>query len=305
MKLFTYAFAILVAILASNFQTIEAKAGTLCPDGTYVAADSCTLTPDGRYVGGDNYTLCPDGRYVGGDSCTLTPDGDYVGGEGSTLCPDGTYVGGDECYLSPDGDYVGNDGRPGEEDSHHNDDSNDYDDNDYYDDDDNTEDDGYNDDRPSRPVIEIPRNEWLYCSGFSNQPDYCYDIDVPHIFVKDNYGELFGLACGSVDTNYLSIFSVTSGAVSGPESESFSMTIQVEGYRSQSLNNIAFYPARRISSYLGRNIPNTLVTQIIKGYKANIEIFNDSGNLVHTNSYSLTGSAAGIRKLRKRCKTDE
>jgi hypothetical protein len=95
-------------LLMFIFISLPVSASTLCPDGTYVAGDTCTLAPNGKYVGGRDSTLAPDGSYVGGrQGSRLAPDGSYVGGSGQMhLCPDGSYVNGN-CRLTPNGKYVG------------------------------------------------------------------------------------------------------------------------------------------------------------------------------------------------------
>jgi hypothetical protein len=51
--------ALVLACLATG-----ARAGTLCPDGTFVPGDSCILSFDGSHVIGGPATLPPDGAYV-------------------------------------------------------------------------------------------------------------------------------------------------------------------------------------------------------------------------------------------------
>jgi hypothetical protein len=100
--------SVMFFLLMFIFISLPVSASTLCPDGTYVAGDTCTLAPNGRYVGGEGSTLAPDGSYVGGrQGSRLAPDGSYVGGSGQMhLCPDGSYVNGN-CRLTPNGKYVG------------------------------------------------------------------------------------------------------------------------------------------------------------------------------------------------------
>jgi hypothetical protein len=90
----------LVAIIS------DAKAQTLCPDGTYVNGP-CQLAPNGRFVGGGgNIQLAPNGDYVAGQP-RLTPNGGFIGGSGAmSLCPDGSYVAG-QCQLTPNGRFIG------------------------------------------------------------------------------------------------------------------------------------------------------------------------------------------------------
>jgi hypothetical protein len=52
-------FALVLAGLATG-----ARAGTLCPDGTFVPGDSCILSFDGSHVIGGPVTLPPDGVYI-------------------------------------------------------------------------------------------------------------------------------------------------------------------------------------------------------------------------------------------------
>jgi hypothetical protein len=87
-----------------------AAQAAMCPDGSYVAGNTCQLAPNGSYVsGGGLPQLAPNGSYVGGGGMPrLAPNGTYVGGSGSlTMCPDGSYVAG-SCHLQPNGRYTGN-----------------------------------------------------------------------------------------------------------------------------------------------------------------------------------------------------
>jgi hypothetical protein len=54
-----------VALFSMFILSVPAGSVALCPDGTYVAGDTCTLCPDGSYVGGKRCKLNPDGSYTG------------------------------------------------------------------------------------------------------------------------------------------------------------------------------------------------------------------------------------------------
>ena len=84
-----------------------ASAMVPCPDGSYVAGNTCKQAPDGSYISGDRRArVAPNGKYTSGPP-VLTPKGDYITGTGRmTMCSDGTYVMG-KCKLAPNGKYIG------------------------------------------------------------------------------------------------------------------------------------------------------------------------------------------------------
>lgn len=99
------------ALIGAMLLAADARAATLCPDGTYVSGPRCVLAADGSYVsGGTGFgspRLAPDGTFVPGTP-RITPGGNFVGGPGrNILCPDGTFVTGSRCELTPNGRYVG------------------------------------------------------------------------------------------------------------------------------------------------------------------------------------------------------
>jgi hypothetical protein len=112
--------SLLFAVAFVWFAIPQSAMAALCPDGTFVAGNTCRLAPNGKYISGDSPArLAPDGTYTSGTP-RLTPKGNFIGEperpkrDGDRLrlppvqrmCPDGTYVYG-VCRLQPNGKYVG------------------------------------------------------------------------------------------------------------------------------------------------------------------------------------------------------
>ena len=95
-----------ILLMASAAFLMQPAMAKMCPDGSYVAGNTCKLCPNGKYVGGKKCDLNPDGSYTAGKG-KLTPNGSYVPGNKRRLCPDGSYVAGNRCKLMPNGTYIG------------------------------------------------------------------------------------------------------------------------------------------------------------------------------------------------------
>ena len=93
-----------ISAFAGCILSSTAWAGTLCPDGSFVASGSCQMTPNGGYVSGNNpVQVAPNGAYTSGQP-QMTPNGGYVGQGPMMMCPDGSYSA-SGCQLQTNGKY--------------------------------------------------------------------------------------------------------------------------------------------------------------------------------------------------------
>ncbi len=95
---------LLMVIALMSFGTASVKAGTQCPDGSYVAGDRCVLTANGAYASnGGPVGLAPSSAFPVG---RFPPSNVLAPQPHASLCPNGQYVVG-TCHLNPDGTYSG------------------------------------------------------------------------------------------------------------------------------------------------------------------------------------------------------
>lgn len=152
-------------------------------------------------------------------------------------------------------------------------------------------------------VVEVPINEWFFCSGDFDQPLECGEPGFPHISVFNEDYEGIGLSCGVGEE--LSLFAITADVVFEGALD-FSMDVQVERFSNHDLRDVAYLAPEvegDASTFMKMRIADSLVTEIARGNTVNISIYQEGIGTIYENSFGLKNSARSIRSLRALCAT--